>query len=91
MLYWDTWSFHFFPLFFIISNIISSLVLECDLILYMEGTSARPDRRTVERNRRIHMKTLISKLVSLVPPQHFTPPKVLFIDISSTIEDTKKK
>ncbi|KAI5683462.1 hypothetical protein M9H77_04690 [Catharanthus roseus] len=36
---------------------------------------ARPDRRTVERNRRIHMKTLISKLVSLVPPQHFTPPK----------------
>ncbi|KAL3512876.1 hypothetical protein ACH5RR_025593 [Cinchona calisaya] len=35
------------------------------------------DRKTIERNRRIHMKRLISELTSLVPPQHFKPSKEL--------------
>lgn len=34
------------------------------------------DRKTVERNRRIHMKGLCFKLTSLVPLQHFQPSKV---------------
>ncbi|XP_068307116.1 transcription factor bHLH162-like [Pyrus communis] len=34
-------------------------------------SSSKPDRKTVERNRRIHMKSLCFKLASLVPPQHF--------------------
>ncbi|XP_058194252.1 transcription factor bHLH162-like [Rhododendron vialii] len=33
------------------------------------------DRKTVERNRRIHMKGLCFKLTSLVPPHHFQPSK----------------
>ncbi|KAK2971097.1 hypothetical protein RJ640_005244 [Escallonia rubra] len=33
------------------------------------------DRKTVEKNRRIHMKGLCSHLTSLVPPQHFKPSK----------------
>ncbi|XP_027122154.1 transcription factor bHLH162-like [Coffea arabica] len=33
------------------------------------------DRKTIERNRRIRMKGLISELASLVPPQHFKPSK----------------
>ncbi|KAH7856342.1 hypothetical protein Vadar_000328 [Vaccinium darrowii] len=33
------------------------------------------DRKTVERNRRIHMKGLCLKLTSLVPPHHFQPSK----------------
>ncbi|RXH96239.1 hypothetical protein DVH24_008743 [Malus domestica] len=32
--------------------------------------SSKPDRKTVERNRRIQMKSLCFKLASLVPPQH---------------------
>ncbi|CAN6578324.1 unnamed protein product [Malus baccata var. baccata] len=32
---------------------------------------SKPDRKTVERNRRIQMKSLCFKLASLVPPQHF--------------------
>ncbi|KAM1981913.1 hypothetical protein ACFX15_038351 [Malus domestica] len=34
-------------------------------------SSSKPDRKTVERNRRIQMKSLCFKLASLVPPQHF--------------------
>ncbi|KAA8542658.1 hypothetical protein F0562_023843 [Nyssa sinensis] len=33
------------------------------------------DRKTVERNRRIHMKGLCLKLASIVPPQRFKPSK----------------
>ncbi|OAY30890.1 transcription factor bHLH162 [Manihot esculenta] len=33
--------------------------------------SSRPDRKTVERNRRIHMKGLCFKLASLIPSHHF--------------------
>ncbi|BBH03830.1 hypothetical protein Prudu_014801 [Prunus dulcis] len=33
-------------------------------------SSSKLDRKTVERNRRIHMKGLCFKLASLVPPQH---------------------
>ncbi|KAF7123955.1 hypothetical protein RHSIM_Rhsim12G0163800 [Rhododendron simsii] len=33
------------------------------------------DRKTVERNRRMHMKDLCFKLTSLVPPRHFQPSK----------------
>ncbi|KAI7986700.1 Transcription factor bHLH162 [Camellia lanceoleosa] len=33
------------------------------------------DRKTVERNRRIHMKALCVKLTSLIPPNHFKPSK----------------
>ncbi|CAK9169365.1 unnamed protein product [Ilex paraguariensis] len=33
------------------------------------------DRKTIERNRRIHMKSLCFKLTSLVPPHHFKPSK----------------
>ncbi|KAI3429986.1 BHLH domain-containing protein [Psidium guajava] len=32
--------------------------------------SIKPDRKTVERNRRIHMKGLCFKLASVVPPHH---------------------
>ncbi|XP_052183206.1 transcription factor bHLH162-like [Diospyros lotus] len=35
------------------------------------------DRKTVERNRRIHMKDLCFKLTSLIPPHHFKPSKEL--------------
>ncbi|XP_057465844.1 transcription factor bHLH162-like [Actinidia eriantha] len=33
------------------------------------------DRKTVEKNRRMHMKGLCFKLTSLVPPHHFKPSK----------------
>ncbi|KAJ8771850.1 hypothetical protein K2173_027027 [Erythroxylum novogranatense] len=33
--------------------------------------SSKLDRKTVERNRRIHMKGLCFKLASLIPPSHF--------------------
>ncbi|XP_009618665.1 transcription factor bHLH162-like [Nicotiana tabacum] len=36
-------------------------------------SSEKPDRKTVERNRRIYMKYLCSKLISLIPPHHFKP------------------
>nr|GMC56282.1 transcription factor bHLH162-like [Ipomoea batatas] len=39
------------------------------------GFSEKPDRKTVERKRRIHMKYLCGKLVSLIPPHHFYPSK----------------
>ncbi|XP_019152555.1 PREDICTED: uncharacterized protein LOC109149300 isoform X2 [Ipomoea nil] len=39
------------------------------------GVSEKPDRKTVERKRRIHMKYLCGKLVSLIPPHHFYPSK----------------
>ncbi|PSR95866.1 Transcription factor bHLH36 like [Actinidia chinensis var. chinensis] len=35
------------------------------------------DRKTVEKNRRMIMKGLCSKLISLVPPHHFKPSKEL--------------
>ncbi|KAK4437194.1 Transcription factor [Sesamum alatum] len=37
--------------------------------------SKKLDRKTVEKNRRIQMKDLCLKLVSLIPPQHFRPAK----------------
>ncbi|OWM65391.1 transcription factor bHLH162-like isoform X2 [Punica granatum] len=37
--------------------------------------SPKPDRKTVERNRRIHMKGLCFKLASLIPPQHYKTSK----------------
>ncbi|KAF9671556.1 hypothetical protein SADUNF_Sadunf12G0059800 [Salix dunnii] len=40
------------------------------------GESSRLDRKTVERNRRIHMKGLCLKLASLLPPHVFNPSKV---------------
>ncbi|XP_016482586.1 transcription factor bHLH162-like [Nicotiana tabacum] len=36
-------------------------------------STEKPDRKTVERNRRIYMKFLCSKLSSLIPPHHFKP------------------
>ncbi|KAL5989853.1 hypothetical protein ACLOJK_010748 [Asimina triloba] len=39
--------------------------------------SSRADRKTVERNRRIHMKTLLSKLNSLIPNK--TPREVTLL------------
>ncbi|EOY20687.1 Basic helix-loop-helix DNA-binding superfamily protein, putative [Theobroma cacao] len=40
------------------------------------GEASKPDRKTIERNRRIHMKALCFKLASLVPQQRFKPSKV---------------
>lgn len=40
-------------------------------------TSLKLDRKTIEKNRRVHMKSLCSKLVSLIPPSHFKISKVL--------------
>ncbi|KAF3437049.1 hypothetical protein FNV43_RR19802 [Rhamnella rubrinervis] len=37
--------------------------------------SMKLDRKTVERNRRIHMKSLCFKLASLIPSQYFKPSK----------------
>ncbi|XP_019152553.1 PREDICTED: transcription factor bHLH100-like [Ipomoea nil] len=39
----------------------------------IQTPSEKLDRKTVERNRRIHMKNLCGKLVSLIPPQHRQP------------------
>ncbi|KAG6635226.1 transcription factor bHLH162-like [Carya illinoinensis] len=36
--------------------------------------ATKPDRRTVERNRRIHMKGLCFKLASLIPDLHYFKP-----------------
>jgi hypothetical protein len=41
--------------------------------------SSRLDRKTVERNRRIHMKDLCLKLASLLPPHLFKPSKVFLV------------
>ncbi|GLT47229.1 hypothetical protein SLA2020_209390 [Shorea laevis] len=38
-----------------------------------ESSSNKPDRKTIERNRRINMKNLCFKLVSLIPHQHPNP------------------
>ncbi|KAM5572062.1 transcription factor bHLH162-like [Rosa sericea] len=38
-------------------------------------TSSKLDRKTVERNRRIHMKGLCLKLASMVPPQYYKSSK----------------
>ncbi|GMN45867.1 hypothetical protein TIFTF001_015064 [Ficus carica] len=35
--------------------------------------TAKPDRKTIEKNRRIHMKGLCFKLASLVPHHHSSP------------------
>ncbi|KAI4326702.1 hypothetical protein MLD38_031989 [Melastoma candidum] len=62
----------------------------------------KPDRKTVERNRRIHMKGLCFKLSSLIPPHHHLhrsnkvtnqpttpiPPPLLFV---SLIRDKDKR
>ncbi|XP_030521621.1 transcription factor bHLH162-like [Rhodamnia argentea] len=39
--------------------------------------SAKVERKTVEKNRRIHMKALCSKLASLIPQHHITTSKEL--------------
>lgn len=41
------------------------------------GNGNKLDRKTVERNRRIHMKGLCLRLTSLVPPHYFNPSRVL--------------
>ncbi|XP_059642167.1 transcription factor bHLH162-like [Cornus florida] len=41
------------------------------------ASSEKIDRKTVERNRRIHMKGLCFKLTSLIPSHHFKPSKDL--------------
>lgn len=41
----------------------------------MNGTPLKPDRKTTERNRRIHMKSLCFKLSSLIPPNQFKTSK----------------
>ncbi|XWS37470.1 hypothetical protein CRYUN_Cryun19dG0045700 [Craigia yunnanensis] len=38
-------------------------------------STSKPDRKTIERNRRIHMKTLCFKLTSLIAHNHFKPSK----------------
>ncbi|KAG6633099.1 hypothetical protein I3843_12G025300 [Carya illinoinensis] len=38
-----------------------------------DDQASKLDRKTVERNRRIHMKGLCFKLASLIPPHHFKP------------------
>ncbi|XVF09264.1 hypothetical protein REPUB_Repub07fG0077700 [Reevesia pubescens] len=38
-------------------------------------SSSKPDRKTIERNRRVHMKSLCFKLASLIPHHHFKPSK----------------
>nr|GMC48291.1 transcription factor bHLH162-like [Ipomoea batatas] len=54
------------------------------------GVSEKPDRKTVERKRRIHMKYLCGKLVSLIPPHHFYPSKVyMYICIYKEEEEEK--
>ena len=40
------------------------------------ATRSKLDRKTVERNRRIHMKGLCLRLTSLVPPHYFNPSRV---------------
>ncbi|GMH01291.1 hypothetical protein Nepgr_003130 [Nepenthes gracilis] len=39
------------------------------------SSSAKLDRKTVERNRRLYMKGLCCKLTSLIPSHHFKPTK----------------
>lgn len=41
----------------------------------MNGPPLKPDRKTTERNRRIHMKSLCFKLSSLIPPNQFKTSK----------------
>lgn len=43
------------------------------------GESSSLDRKTVERNRRIHMKGLCLKLASLLPPHVCKPSKVYLV------------
>lgn len=50
------------------------------------------DRKTVERNRRIHMKGLCFKLTSLVPPHHFQPSKQEQLDqVATYIKQLKER
>ncbi|KAK6153309.1 hypothetical protein DH2020_012948 [Rehmannia glutinosa] len=39
------------------------------------SSGSKLDRKTIEKNRRIQMKGLCFKLVSLIPDDHFKPPK----------------
>jgi hypothetical protein len=41
--------------------------------------TSKLDRKTVEKNRRVHMKDLCFKLASLVPHHFFKPSKVFFV------------
>ncbi|XP_075499537.1 transcription factor bHLH162-like isoform X1 [Primulina tabacum] len=43
-------------------------------------SSSKPDRKTVEKNRRYQMKSLCSKLSSIVPPQSHTVHTVSLLD-----------
>lgn len=53
------------------------------------GNRNKLDRKTVERNRRIHMKGLCLRLTSLVPPHYFKPSRVhLFFPLISALHNT---
>ncbi|KAF5933285.1 hypothetical protein HYC85_029456 [Camellia sinensis] len=84
----------FFSLPLFISFFSSSLSLSLSLythfccVVEMKKSSSTPeklDRKTVERNRRIHMKALCVKLTSLIPPNHFKPSKVLSLSLSLSL------
>ncbi|KAK4735416.1 hypothetical protein R3W88_009677 [Solanum pinnatisectum] len=38
----------------------------------INNAAKKPDRKTQEKNRRINMKCLFSKLFALIPPHHFS-------------------
>ncbi|KAL0440890.1 UNVERIFIED_CONTAM: Transcription factor [Sesamum radiatum] len=53
------------------------------------GTSSagsKVERRTIEKNRRIQMKDLCLKLVSLIPPQHFRPAQKEYLTQQDQLE-----
>ncbi|CAA2998401.1 transcription factor bHLH162-like [Olea europaea subsp. europaea] len=68
-------------------------------VTYKTGGSSvnKMDRKTIEKNRRIVMKDLCSKLTSLIPNQHFKPAKEflsqqdLFDQAASYIKQRKER
>ncbi|PWA66871.1 achaete-scute transcription factor-related protein [Artemisia annua] len=55
----------------------SALALDIDrMMLTCEGSSKKPERKTLEKNRRIHMKGLCYKLNSLIPSLSSQPFKL---------------
>ncbi|KAF8037184.1 hypothetical protein BT93_B0174 [Corymbia citriodora subsp. variegata] len=50
--------------------------------------SVKLDRKTSERNRRIHMKGLCFKLASLIPPHHFKSSQGMFSEQNAVIHAT---
>ncbi|XP_049393474.1 transcription factor bHLH168-like [Solanum stenotomum] len=55
----------------------------------------KPDRKTQEKNRRINMKSLFSKLFALIPPHHFSKAMLAQQDqvdqVISYIEELKER